>query len=142
MNRRERGELYAKLVVATHRVMCSPLENNGNGRFRALDPGIIRGEHCICRGYPLPYVGPNGLDDLRDPVAVPQTTRIRTSRCKNIALHRLISRLEFLRDYITRSREWAEQKEDFRARVREILAIENELTRRRVECRRVTRRDW
>jgi len=140
LTRSERETMWANLVVGTHTLMCSPLEVLPNGRVRRLDPGPILGPDCICRGYPLRYIGPNGLEDLRDAQVVSQATRIHTSRTKNISLERLLGRLEYLREYITRSREWAEQKEQFKARVREIVAVENELDRRHVVYRRVSRR--
>lgn len=70
---------------------------------------------------------------------VPVTTRIRTSRTANIETERLIARLAFLGGHLRRSGEWAEQKSDYKARVREVIAIERELRARGEVFERVTR---
>lgn len=142
MTRERREAKHALLVAGTHTFMCSPMEFNARGRFKRLDPGPIGGPDCVCRGYAMRYVGPNGPEDLRDMQVVSAATRVRTSRVNHITLERLLARLDFLRVHITRSREWAEQREPFRARVREIVSIERELDRRHVDYRRVSRRAW
>ena len=74
----------------------------------------------------------------RDPT--PFTTPVRTTRAHNIVTDRLLVRLEYLRTLLRRTHEWAEQKSDFKARVREVIAIEDELDRRAVNYTRVSRR--
>lgn len=142
MSRRQREAAYATLVAGTHAFMCSPMQFNERGRFKRLDPGPIGGPDCVCRGYAMPYIGPNGPENLRDMAPVSVATRVRRSRVRNITIERLRGRLDYLRWYIRQSREWAEQKGPFRNRVCEIVAIERELDRRHVEYPRVSRRAW
>jgi hypothetical protein len=70
---------------------------------------------------------------------VPASTRIRSTRAQFIESDRLLARLNWLHDHIHHANDWAEQKADFKARVREIIAIETELASRDVDFNRVTR---
>ena len=56
----------------------------------------------------------------------PQTTAVRTTRTRNIDTERLQVRLGFLDLHVRaeRNREWAETREEFNGRTREIAAIE------------------
>lgn len=70
------------------------------------------------------------------------TKSIRSRSVPNVEDERLTARLEGLRDHLSRSREWAEQKGGFRDRVVETVHIERELEKRGIPHQRVTRRDW
>jgi|SRR5262245_30627892 len=63
---------------------------------------------------------------------------IRTRSIPNVDTDRLTQRLDDLRDLIPAARGWAEQKSMFKARVRETINIERELTRRGVPFEPVT----
>jgi hypothetical protein len=72
---------------------------------------------------------------------VPAETSIKRRSIPNSSNGRLMRRLEFLREHLRRSQEWAEQKGDFRHRVVEVVYIEAELNRRGVCYRAVTVRN-
>lgn len=73
---------------------------------------------------------------------VPASTSIRCSRVGNIETERLLRRLAYLGDHLGDGypNPLYESRADFRGRVREIVAIEDELARREVEHARVSRR--
>lgn len=70
--------------------------------------------------------------------AVPASTPVRTKSIPNVETDRLARRLDYLRDHMRDAGAWAEQKNDLRARVREVVNIERELARRDVPFEPVT----
>lgn len=77
-----------------------------------------------------------------DKTYVPPETACRTSRVGNIDVDRLLRRLAYLGEHLADRypNPLYESRADFRGRVREIVAIEDELDRRDVEYARVSRR--
>lgn len=63
----ERARIYDLLVKGTHVIMCAPRFASTRNPDRSFfgDPGPIGGPDCICGGVPMPYRGPNGLEDVR-----------------------------------------------------------------------------
>lgn len=67
--------------------------------------------------------------------------RIRKRSITHVSDERLLARLEHARLLVYTSREWAEQKSDFKNLVAEITRIEDELTRRNITFVFVTKRE-
>ena len=73
---------------------------------------------------------------------VPASTSIRCSRVRYIDTDRLLRRLAYLGEHLADRypNPLYESRADFRGRVREIIAVEDELDRRDIEYTRVSRR--
>lgn len=78
---------------------------------------------------------------MGETLIVPPSTRVRTSRVKNIETERLVARLAYLGEHLSdpAPNVLYDSRAEFRGRVREVVAIEDELAKRDVAYERVTR---
>lgn len=96
----------------------------------------MQGYLCTTCAYP-PAAHPRSAKQHKAQ-HVPAETRIKTRSIPNVDTERLLRRLEYMRENIKRLARECEQKNDFRAHVREIVNIERELARRDVAFMPVT----